>query len=814
MNFKAGLLYRNIFLTSLLFMLFCLACPTFLLAQTPGQPPKSTGKVTLSGYIKDKANGESMLAATVYIKETGTGAATNEYGFYSLTLPAGKYTVVFSFIGYENQTKELVLDKDTRLNMELESASHITQEVVVQGERKDKNVESTDMGKIEMKTEEVKTIPALLGEVDVMKALQLMPGVMSAGEGNSGLYVRGGGPDQNLVLLDNAVVYNPGHLLGFFSVFNADAIKSTTLIKGGMPANYGGRLSAVVDVGMKEGNSKKYEVEGGIGLISSRLTVQGPIKKNKSSFIISGRRTYIDLLTKPFLKRFQDGKYSGNGYYFYDINAKINYQFSDKDRLYLSGYFGRDVFKFKDPNGDFSADIPWGNSTATLRWNHLFNQKLFSNLTAIFNDYNFAATSGFKNVTFKLSSGIRDFGANYDLDYFPNAKHNIKVGAIYTFHIFSPYNAQGTAGAADFSTNTNNKKYAHESAIYALDDWEISSRWKINFGLRASLFNDVGPQQKILYHDNGQPYDTLTYKAWQNIATYWGIEPRISARFKVDEFSSIKGGVTLNNQYIHLVSSSTTTLPTDLWVPSTKLVKPQLSLQYSLGYFRNFLNNMFETSVEVYYKQMFHQIEFGESSSVKFNQDIEDQFTFGKGYSYGAEFLFKKAIGKLNGWVGYTISQTRRVFPDINGGKSFPAKYDRTHDLSVVVQYEYQRKSIPKPRVKWKFSAVFVYGTGQATTLPIGRYFINGQIINQYGDRNSYRMAPYHRLDLGATMVLIRKKHYSDITISVYNVYNRMNPYFIYYNITGTTGSGDTKVEAKQASLFPILPSITWNFKF
>jgi len=609
-----------------------------------------------------------------------------------------------------------------------------------------------------------------------------------------------------LVMLDDAVVYNTGHLFGFFSVFNADAIKNTTLIKGGMPAQYGGRLSSVIDLQMKEGNMKKYQVDGGIGLISSRLTVQGPIKKDKASFIVSGRRTYIDLITKPILKRVEDGAYDGNAYYFYDLNLKVNYRFGDKDRLYASGYFGRDVFVFKDNEGSFSAEIPWGNTTATLRWNHLFSDRLFMNVTAIYNDYNFALKSKFQDVSFNLSSGIRDASAKMDFDFRPNQKNSVKFGAIYTYHIFTPYTANGDLGDVKITTDKLSQKHAHEAAIYIQDELDISTTVKINFGMRGSLFSQVGPLEKKVFDENGAVTDTLKYERNENIATYVRGEPRVNIRILVDESSSIKAGVTVNNQFIHLVSSSTTTLPTDLWVPSTQKVKPQLGIQYTVGYFRNFNKNMFETSVEVYYKDMFNQIEYGQSFIPQLNTDIEEGFVFGRGRSYGAEFFLKKATGKLNGWIGYTLAWTNRQFPDINDGKRFSAKYDRRHDLSIVLMYE--------PNKKWRMAATFVYGTGQTTTLPIGRYFVNGQIVNQYGERNSYRMQPYHRMDISATYIFPKTKFYSDITISVYNVYNRMNPYFIYYDVDGDVSSGNLEVQAKQSSLFPVLPSLTWNFKF
>lgn len=761
-------------------------------------------KFTISGYVKDKKNGESLYGVNVYAKETMKGGSTNEFGFYSLTLPQGEYTIIASFLGYQNFEQAVSLNKDLRINIELGASEIVTQVVEITGERKDRNVESTKMGTIDLPIEQVKSIPALLGEVDIFRTLQLLPGVMSAGEGNSGFYVRGGGPDQNLILLDQAVVYNPGHLFGFFSVFNSDAIKNVNLIKGGMPASYGGRLSSVVDVSMKEGNMKKYNVEGGIGLISSRLTVQGPIKKDKSSFIVSGRRTYIDLLTRPILKRANDGQFAGNEYYFYDINAKLNYTFSDKDRLYVSGYFGRDVFSFNDPA--FNIRIPWGNATATMRWNHLFSNKLFMNVVGIYNDYNFAVEAKFQDVRFNLYSGIRDVGSKVDFDYFPNSNHTIKFGVEHTWHTFQPYSASGSSAGEQIVNTDITKKFGHESGIYFQDDFNITDWLKVNAGIRGSMFNNVGPQVKYVLDDSNRPIDTLNYDRSQHIKTYLGLEPRLSTRITLNSSTSIKSGYSYNNQYIHLVSSSTTTLPTDLWVPSTPLVQPQRGWQVATGVFKNFKDNMYETSVEVYYKKMKNQIEFGESFVPELGSDIEDAFVFGEGRSFGAEFFVKKAFGKFNGWIGYTISKTDRVFPDLNDGRRFPARFDRRHDANVVLVYDISER--------WNVSATFVYGTGIATTLPIGRYFIEGNVVNQYGDRNSYRLAPYHRADIAATYVMKRKKYYSDITMSIYNLYNRRNPYFIYFSPEGSIASGNLDLKAKQVSLFPILPSITWNFKF
>lgn len=780
---------------------------------------QAQSKFTISGYVKDTANGETLMAAAVYVVEVSKGVNTNEYGFYSITLPQGKYTLRFSYIGYG--TKQLVVDlnKDLRLNTELNSAAIEEQEVVVSGDKKGENVESTDMGKHEIKVEVAKALPALLGEVDILKTLQLLPGIMTSGEGNTGFYVRGGGADQNLVLLDNATVYNTGHLLGFFSVFNSDAVKDETIIKGGMPAEYGGRISSVLDVQMKDGDMKKWDVEGGIGLISSRLTIQGPIKKNKCSFIVSGRRTYIDLITDPILKHIDGGAYAGNSYYFYDINAKINYIISDRDRLFLSGYFGRDAFTFKDPGGAFTASLPWGNQTATLRWNHLFSDKLFMNTMLIYNYFGFQANTNFQGVTFNLNSAIQEETFKMDFDYSPKVGHYIKFGGQYNFYTFTPYQVGGIAGSANFGTTDQAKKYANEAAIYVQDDFDATSWLKINAGIRGSLFNFMGPFREINFDSTGQAIDTSNYRPGQNIKTYFGIEPRLSFRFKTDKFSSIKFGATLNEQYIHQVASATTTLPIDLWVPSTDIVKPQIGLQEALGYFRNFKDDMFEASVEVYYKYLWNQIEFGESAvPTNVEEDIQNQFVFGRGWCYGGEALIKKNKGKWTGWIGYTLSWAWRKFPLINNDVPFLAQYDRRHDLSVVQMYNINKQ--------WKVSATFVFQSGNRATLPVSYYLVEGQPVFNYGPRNWYHMPPYDRLDIGATYIIPHKRQrkfqfYSDVNFSLYNAYNRLNPFFLYINYTGTAG-GSTNAnannqplsfQAKMVTLFPVLPSITWNFK-
>ena len=760
-------------------------------------------KVTLSGYMRDAESGEAMMAATIYVKEAETGAQTNTYGFYSVSMPPGTYTVTFSYLGYATKTETIALTESKTYNVDLQSRTRL-QEVEVTTTRADDNVKSTDMGTITISADKVKTLPVIFGETDILKALQLMPGVQSAGEGSSGFYVRGGGPDQNLVLLDDAVVYNTGHLFGFFSVFNTDALKNVTLIKGGMPANYGGRLSSVVDVSMKEGNMKEYHAEGGIGLIASRLTLEGPIKKEKGSFMLSGRRTYIDVLVKPFAK----GSFAGSGYFFYDANLKANYKITEKDRVYLSGYFGRDKFTFKSSSGAFNADIPWGNSTATLRWNHLFNNKLFLNTTAVYNDYKFAFQAGQNDFEIKLSSGIRDYNLKSDLDYFTSFNHHFKAGVAYTYHKFIPNQVSGRSGTTELLPNNALIKYAHEGGVYISDEFDPFKWLKINAGLRYSWFGQTGPYAQYTYDINNRKTDSTLFSSGELVKTYGGLEPRLNLRFAVNEISSIKASVAKAYQYIHLVSNNGSTLPTDLWVPSTFYVQPQEAWQYSVGYFRNWMDNMIETSVEVYYKQMENQIEYREGYIQNSIKDPELDFVFGKGEAYGAEFLINKTKGKFTGWIGYTLSWTYRTFADLNNGESYPAKYDRRHDVSVVATYELNPK--------WTLSTVFIYGSGNAITLPTNYYFIDQAIVPQYSKLNEYRLFPYHRLDLSAIYKpkpKKKKKWESSWAFSVYNVYSRQNPYFLYVDTQGDISQG-VEAKVKQVSIFPILPSITYNFRF
>ena len=763
-------------------------------------------KFTLNGYIKDSLTGETLIGANLSIPIEHKGIISNQYGFYSITLVKGKYQFLCSFIGYQPKLLLLDLNHNQQLDFNLVSNTAVINNVTVVAKKRDNNIKTAQMGKFELNINTAKAIPAFLGEVDILKTLQLLPGIRNAGEGNAGFYVRGGGADQNLILLDDAVVYNTGHLFGFFSIFNSDAIKNVTLIKGGMPAQYGGRLSSVVDVAMKEGNTNKTQVDIGVGLIASRFSIQGPLKKNKASYMISARRTYADALAKPFIKKTSD--YYGSGYYFYDLNAKMNYQISEKDHLYLSGYFGRDKFNFNNAKRNFNTEIPWGNSTATLRWNHVFNKKLFANTTLVYNDYKFELNGKQRDFNIKLSSGIHDLNAKTDIDYYASTEHKIKFGAQYTFHTFLPNLFTAKQDSVVFSPQNANKKQANEYAIYLQDDWEFNKKIKLNLGIRYSSFQQVGAYTNYIRDINGNKMDSTVYAKGQTVQTYGGFEPRATVRYELNEQSSFKAAITNNLQYIHLVTNAGTTLPTDLWVPSTIRVKPQMSWQYAMGYFRNLKEGMFETSVELYYKTMENQIEYKEGYTPSL-KDPEEEFVFGKGWSYGSEFFINKVKGRLTGWIGYTLSYTWRQFKDLNNGLKYPSRNDRRHDLSFVTNYELN--------AKWRLSSVFVYGTGSAISIPERFYFINGTLSQEYSRINAYRMEDYHRLDFAATYTPKHKstsKTTTNWVFSVYNIYSRKNPYFIYFDQEGSAATGNLSVVAKQVSLFPIIPSVTWNLKF
>jgi hypothetical protein len=778
-------------------------------------------KSTISGYLTDAKSGEALIGAKVYIPSLKVGAETNTYGFYSLTVEKGTYTIEFRFTGLDTYSKVFDLSKDVSFNYEMGTTEKQLEEVVISA-KKGENINSTKIGQIELDVEKIKTLPAFMGEVDIIKTIQLLPGVSSVSEGGQGFYVRGGGPDQNLVLLDEGVVYNAAHLFGFFSVFNADAVKSVNLIKGGMPANYGGRMASVLEVNMNEGNNKKFKVKGGLGVISSRITVEGPLKKDKGSFIVSGRRTYIDLIMKAAIP--DSSPFAGSGYYFYDLNLKLNYRLGPKDRIFLSGYYGKDQFTFGSKEDDFKVEMPWGNGIAALRWNHQFSSKLFMNVITTFSDYQFSFGSAQDEFQIKLTSGVRDLTAKVDFSYFPSTRHKIKWGAESIFHTFNPSSVSAQSQDVVFDTGTPEMLYSLESAVYAMDEFDVTEKLKINAGLRYSMFQHVGPFTRYIKGDISTPDTSITYANGDIVKFYDGLEPRFSGRWLINDNNSIKFGYSYNYQYVHLTSLSAVSLPTDIWYPSTDKAKPQKGWQGTVGYFRNFFKNKYEGSVEVYYKGMKNLIEFKEGAlpGDNLNDNTDNLLVFGEGWAYGIEFFFKKSVGKLTGWVGYTWAKTERKFPDLNNGNVFPAKYDRRHDLTVVAGY--------KLNDRWTFGASFIYATGNTLTLPSSWYVQEQNLLFNYGARNSTRMAPYHRLDLSATLydkayktkidettgetIQVKKKFRSNWSFSCYNVYNRANPFFLYVDNDGDFLNGDFKISVKQVTLFPIIPSVTWNFEF
>jgi hypothetical protein len=764
-------------------ILWMLCLPTFAVGQQ---------NYTISGYMRDGDNGEELLYATVLVKETGAGATSNLYGFYSLTLPEGDYTLQYSYIGMESQEIKVVLNKDFKQDVELKAGSTDLQEVVIEAEKENENITNTEVSVVTLNMKDAKLIPVLLGEQDILKTIQLMPGVSANSEGSSGFFVRGGDADQNLILLDEAPVYNASHLLGFFSIFNSDALKDVKLYKGGIPAEYGGRVSSVMDVRMKNGNMKEWNVSGGLGLISSRLTVEGPIVKDKGSVIVSGRRTYADVLARPFL----EDDFSDADLYFYDLNLKANYNVTDKDRIYLSGYLGRDVF------GAANFGFDWGNTTATLRWNHLFSDKLFSNTTLIYSDYDYGFKVDAGGSAVSLSSGIYDYNLKQDYNWYVNPKNRLSFGWQANYHRLKPSNFSIDGQEEVTEDDPAKEQKAMEGGFYVANEQKISDKLSIDYGLRLSTFSSLGAYTVKEYDDQDNIVKETTYGKNEIYNTYYGIEPRINASYLIDQTSSFKASYNRINQYLHLLSNSNSGTPTDLWIASSPLVKPQIADQIALGYFKNFKDNAYEFSVETYYKYLQNQVDFEDGGSALNNPDVESDLTFGDGRTYGLELFLKKKKGDLTGWISYTLSKSERQFDDINDGDWFSARQDRTHSLSVVGMYQLSER--------WSLSSSFIYYTGEAVTFPVGKYFVDGALVNLYGDRNSERMPDYHRLDFGATYTIKdTDKFYSDLNFSIYNAYNRKNAYSIDF---GLDEAGNT--QATQLSLFGIVPSLTWNFQF
>ena len=777
--------------------------------------PISGQSFTLSGRVVDAATGEYILGASITVDGTTIGTSTNVYGFYSISLPEGTRDMTWSFIGYAPLKRSVSLEKDMMLDVELEPSVVAVAAAEVEAERS-AHTESTDMGKASVGVETIKTLPALLGEVDVLKVIQFLPGIQSAGEGNSGFYVRGGGPDQNLVLVDDAVVYNASHLFGFFSVFNPDAVKDVEITKGTMPARYGGRISSVLDIGLKEGNARETTLSGGIGLISSRLTLEGPIVEDTISYIVSGRRTYIDVLTRPLVN--PESTFAGSGYYFYDLNAKVNWRASERNQFYLSGYFGEDVFDFRSQSADFGSRIPWGNATVTGRWNHLISDKAFITTTATYSDYSFAFEARQDSFTFGFRSGIDDRGLKTRLTLYPNPRHTVRTGVEYTYHTFLPTEFYATSNGVDFDLGEAIRTRSHEVGVYLEDTWDVSDAFRLKGGIRWSGFMQTGPFTRYIPPAESDPLagttdpEEVRYGPSDIVASYGGIEPRVSMRLTTGPRSSFKAGIGRNLQYIHLASLSPTSLPGDIWLPSSDVVRPQDGTQVSAGWFRDFgRDRNIEASVEVYHKWLSNLVSYAEGSQPDDNirNNVDNNLVFGSGTSYGAEFFVKRRRGIWTGWLGYTWSRTDRVFAELNGGMPFPSRYDRRHDLSLVAEYTVDDR--------WKLGGTFIYGTGNAITVPAQRYFVDGNLLDVYGPRNGFRMPAYHRADFGATHTprpKNGKKRNGQWVFSVYNLYNRLNPYFIYFGNEGAIEEGTLDIQAYQISLFPILPSVTWNFKF
>ncbi len=776
----------------------CIIVLTFYsLASYPGFSENDTRKqLTVSGFVVDAKNGESLTGAVIYTKELpAVGITTNSYGYFSLTLPEGKYNLIVQYLGYKTKTIPLNLTENQKINVELEEESITLGEITITGEKNNNNVVSNDLiAKISVK--EIQSIPVILGEKDILKTLQLLPGVTPAGEGNAGFYVRGGGVDQNLILLDEAPVYNPSHLLGFFSTFNSDAIKDVTLYKGGFPAEYGGRLSSVVDIKMNEGNSKEYHLSGGIGLIASRLSLEGPILKNKGSFMIAARRTYADLFLKLLPGNGADSTASKTTLYFYDLNLKANYQITNRDRIYFSCYLGRDNF-----NLGGSLGLNWGNITATARWNHIINDKMFSNTSLIFNRYSYNFNVAVGTSTMKVLSEIKDWNLKEDINYYINSKNSVKFGFNSIYHTFIPSKVDTTSF---FHIRSMDNRYALENAIYISNEQTISKHLKADYGLRYSLFSSIGPGTVYTYDNVADIIDSASYPSGKIYNTSGGLEPRLILNYIINDSSSVKASYARTRQYIHLLSNTTSTTPFDLWVPGNTNILPEIADQYTFGYFRNFSNNKFETSVEVYYKNMKNQIDYRNGANLILNNKVESQLVFGKGWGYGAEFLIRKKYGKLTGWISYTLSKTRRRFPAINNGAPFPAKQDRPNNISVVAMYDISRRLT--------ISATWIYLSGNVVTFPSGRYYVDGNVVPYYTERNGYRMPDYHRLDIGLTWQRKKSLRFeSNWNFSIYNVYARENAYAINFQ---PDPNDPTKMQAVQLSLFRIVPAITYNFKF
>lgn len=761
-------------------------------------------KYTISGNVTAAESGEELIGATVAVKELNAGVSANVYGFYSLTLPEGTYQVTYTYIGYQDVVKEVILNENKKIDIELSESVNALEEVVIEADGAEQNIKSIEMSVSKIDAKDIKKIPALLGEADVIKSVLLLPGVSTVGEGSTGFNVRGGGIDQNLVLLDEAPVYNSSHLFGFFSVFNPDAVKNVKLVKGGIAPEYGGRLSSILDVRMKEGNSKKFTGSGGVGVIFSRLSLEGPLIKDRTSFIVAGRRSYIDVLAKPFLNE----GLSGSKFYFYDLTAKVNHRINENNRIFLSGYFGRDVF-----GSGFAFN--WGNATATARWNHIFNEKLFMNLTGFYSDYDysFGVEEDDPRDDFSWESSIISYSVKPDFSYYIDNKNTLKFGGQFIYYNFKPAEAFFVSDGQRNSISLP-EKYSLESGVYIQNEQRVGARTSFLYGFRVSRFDYLGKGQKQNYRDTipgiRRPLESEeSFDNLESIADYSNFEPRFSIKYDLDELSSLKASYNRMSQYLHLISNTVASTPVDLWLPTTNNIKPQLADQIAVGYFRNIAKNKYETSAEVYYKDFQNQIDYIDNADIFFNERLEGDLLSGDGRAYGLELYVKKNQGNLTGWVSYTIARTERQVVGINRGKWYPTRFDRAHNLSVVSSYQLNEK--------WSFSANFVYSSGTPATFPTNRYEIQGIVLphNDRDARNNYRIPSYHRLDISATLTPRKNKDRrfnGEWVFSIYNVYSRRNPFSIFFE------QDDVDPRTTNAVRFSVIgsfvPAFSYNFNF
>ena len=770
---------------------------TFLFCFYPAKAEVLKGDYTISGYISDSSNGEELIGATVYVQELRKGVASNVYGYYALSLPPGKYTLVFSFVGYASVEKKVNVSENRTVSVELSEETALIEEVIISSERPNANVTKAEMSVSRLDIKTIQRMPALMGEVDVIKSIQLLPGVQSTSEGTSGFSVRGGAMDHNLILLDEATVYNASHLMGFFSVFNNDAIKDVKLYKGDIPASSGGRLASLLDVRMKDGNSKEFVATGGIGTISSRLTLEGPIMSENTTFVVSGRRTYADL----FLPFAADESVRDNQLFFYDLNLKINHKLNDDNRFYLSGYFGRDIFK-----NEF-AKFGFGNQTLTFRWNHLFSPKLFLNTSVIFSSYDYYLGTGENEPSsFVWNSNMEDYSGKFDFTYFLNSSNTVRFGLQSTYHVISPGVAKGVGSEAILDDIIMPNSYSLEHGAYIQNEQVLGNNLTLKYGLRLSALQNIGKAKVFSYDDEYEVGGFINYKKGELFNTYANLEPRFGFVYTLNQRQSVKGSYSRTVQYIQLASNSEAGTPLDIWFAASPNAKPQLSDQWALGYFRNFFENKLETSVEVYYKNMRNVVDFKEFANMLLNEQLEGELRIGTAQSYGVELLAQFGNSKVNGWVSYTYSRAFRTIDDINNGNPYPAPYDKPHDISVVFNYEVSPKLT--------LSANWVYATGIPATFPAGRYEILGTIIPLYTERNAYRYPDYHRLDLALSYrprAKSNRKWQGEWNLSVYNAYNRKNAWTINF----VQDSNNPSITyAEKTYLFSIVPAITYNFKF